>query len=140
MIYICQFQLCSHHRYWCGLYQYNALIVSIILTLVYSNKGFWSTAFMFNAKFASVISSRLCIGLIIRTIKFNTVTSFTRIRVNKLSRCISRIIRLFTRTSSTLFDYRIVIVYLIFEIFSCNRMSVHILLIRGWHYQKKKLS
>lgn len=101
-----------------GLYRRPTLLSLLDINLFCAiNRSFLSLCIPFS-------TYRLPVVNIQRTIQYNSITSFARIRANKLPGRISRAFRVFTRTFAALFDHRIR------SHFAARGSSVSILFIR----------
>lgn len=101
------FQVCSHNRHRSWIHFDDALADSFIHALVFPGAWLRSTASVLNEEPAGAVTSWMSSIVVLRIIKSDTTTPLTRARVNKLSRCQSRTIRILKRTPTQMSHYRI---------------------------------
>jgi hypothetical protein len=70
--------MCSHNGYWDWIHFNDVGIEHPIFEMVYSNKRFWITAYLWNEEYANLIVSRLSTADVQWFIKLDTITASSR--------------------------------------------------------------
>lgn len=129
------FQMCSHNRHRSWIHFNDAVSHSPVHALVFPGAWFRSSAFVLNEKPTGALTSRVSFVVVLRIIKPDSTTPPTRARVNKLSWCQSRIIRILKRTPSKMSHYRIIYFYFFlltirFKYFQkIRKQKIHVILL-----------
>lgn len=100
--------MCSHNRHRSWIYFDDALADSFIHAMVFPGARLWSAASVLNEESPGALTSWMSFIVVLRIIKSDTTTPLTRTRVNKLSRCQSRTVRILERTPTKMSHYRII--------------------------------